>query len=429
MTTVTNKGTEKWEANGRTYVDGIDVGPAGTKVDTSNSVALVNNAIKANNDGIKNTINKEKARRQSEYTAGDSFSAYADYQKQMKQQELQKARAKALSSLNAEEQATNQAYANQIKQTGTNSDIALKNYFENVANRGQTYSGSTAQGELAHNIAKQNNISALQTAQANALADIARRRQLAEQGYIDDLQSATNAIDLEVLKNRMEQEQNAGTEALKKAQLMAELGDYTGLQALGFDTTYMQDKQKAAQEKELIERLLKAKDYNALKELGIDVSNLQAEFDSGIAKAKADIANTQSLISSRNNTGSSGTTGSSAGTKTGSGYKSTDASIANYVNRALGKDLIQYNSTTKTYELASEIENPKSTTKDGEMPDMLSSKQVYDWYKDPIIQKVLMGVYNGTISSAEGTNFLRSIGYGDSDIIRVKNYTFQQEGE
>ena len=218
----------------------------------------------------------------------------------MKQQELQRARANALSSLNAEEAKTNQAYAAEIARTNRDNDVALKNYFENVANRGQTYSGSTSQGEIAFNVANKNNINALQTAQANALADIARRRQLAEQGYIDDLQSATNAIDLEVLKNRMEQESNAGTEALKKAQLMAELGDYTGLQALGYDTAGIQENNRLKQEQEQAEQALnKAKlmaqmgDFSGLKALGYDTTALERQWNT-------DIANTQSLISSRN---------------------------------------------------------------------------------------------------------------------------------
>lgn len=256
MTTVTKKDTEKWEANGRTYVDGIDVGPAGTKVDTSNSVVLVNNAIKANNDGIKSAIDTAKAKKQSEYTAGDNISALADLQKQMKQQELQRARASALSSLNAEEAKTNQVYEAEIARTNRDNDVALKNYFENVANRGQTYSGSTSQGEIAFNVANKNNINALQTAQANALADIARRRQLAEQGYIDDLQSATNAIDLEVLKNRITQEesakeaaakaeQNAAEDALNRAKLAAQYGDYSLLEQLtGIDASYAKQKQE-----------------------------------------------------------------------------------------------------------------------------------------------------------------------------------------
>ena len=286
---------KKWEENNRTYVDGVDVGPTGTNVDTSNSVAMINNAIAQNNAGIKNAINTAKVQKQSGYTAGDNISALADVQKQMKQQELQRARTNALSSLNAEEQTTNQAYANQIKQTGTNADIALKNYFENVANRGQTYSGSTSQGEIAHNIARQNNISALQQAQANAFADIARRRQLAEQGYIDDLQSATNAIDLEVLKNRMEQEQNAGTEALKKAQLMAELGDYSGLQALGYNTSVIEEQNKAKITADEAEQALnRAKlmadmgDFSGLKGLGYDTTGLEKKWAADLAKTKAE---------------------------------------------------------------------------------------------------------------------------------------------
>jgi hypothetical protein len=116
--------------------------------------------------------------------------------------------------------------------------------------------------------------------------------------------------------------------------------------------------------------------------------------------------------------------GSGEGTKKGDGgYKSTDSSIADYVNRMLGQDIIEYNSDTKAYKLVDIL--PDGKTKDG----MLTATQVYNWYKDPIIQKVILGVYNGNISSAEGTNFLRSLGYGDTDIQRVKNYTFKKEGE
>ena len=258
------------DAQGKTWTKGGDTS-------ASSEVAMISNAIAQNNAGIKNAINTAKAQKQSEYIAGDNISALADLQKQMKQQELQRARASALSSLNAEEAKTNQAYEAEIARTNRDNDVALKNYFENVANRGQTYSGSTSQGEIAFNVANKNNINALQTAQANALADIARRRQLAEQGYIDDLQSATNAIDLEVLKNRITQEesakeaaakaeQNAAEDALNRAKLAAQYGDYSLLEQLtGMDANYIRQKQEAE-----------------------------------IAKAKADIANTQSLINSRN---------------------------------------------------------------------------------------------------------------------------------
>lgn len=413
--TAISAGDSVVDAQGKTWTKGGD-----TSSNASSEIAMVSNAIAKNNAGIKNAINTEKARRQSTYTAGDNIDALASLQKQMKQQELQRARANALSSLNAEQMATNQAYENKINKENTNSDILLKNYFENVANRGQTYSGSTSQGEIAHNIARQNNISALQQAQASALADIARRRQLAEQGYIDDMQSASNAIDLKVLENRISNEQNAGTEALKKAQLMAELGDYSGLQALGYNTSVIEEQNKAkASANEAEQALNRAKlmadmgDFSGLKGLGYDTTGLEKQW-------ALDMANTQSLINSRNNTSG----GSGDETKKGDGgYKSTDSSIAEYVNRMLGQDIIEYNSDTKAYKLVDIL--PDGKTKDG----MLTATQVYNWYKDPIIQKVILGVYNGNISSAEGTNFLRSLGYGDTDIQRVKDYTFKKEGE
>lgn len=289
--TAISAGDSVVDAQGKTWTKGGD-----TSSNASSEIAMVSNAIAKNNAGIKNAINTEKARRQSTYTAGDNIDALASLQKQMKQQELQRARANALSSLNAEQIATNQAYENKINKENTNSDILLKNYFENVANRGQTYSGSTSQGEIAHNIARQNNISALQQAQASALADIARRRQLAEQGYIDDMQNASNAIDLKVLENRISNEQNAGTEALKKAQLMAELGDYSGLQALGYNTTTIEEQNKAkASANEAEQALNRAKlmadmgDFSGLKGLGYDTTGLEQKWTADLAKIQAEV--------------------------------------------------------------------------------------------------------------------------------------------
>lgn len=297
--TAISAGDSVVDAQGKTWTKGGDT--ANSEVAMVNNAIAKNNAVKQTNSGIQSAIDTEKARRQSTYTAGDNIDALASLQKQMKQQELQRARTNALSSLNAEEIATNQAYENKINKENTNADILLKNYFENVANRGQTYSGSTSQGEIAHNIARQNNISALQQAQASALADIARRRQLAEQGYIDDIQNASNAIDLKVLENRIANEQNAGTEALKKAQLMADLGDYSGLQALGYNTSVIEEQNKAkASADEAEQALNRAKlmadmgDFSGLKGLGYDTTGLEKQW-------ALDMANTQSLINSRNN--------------------------------------------------------------------------------------------------------------------------------
>ena len=80
----------------------------------------------------------------------------------------------------------------------------------------------------------------------------------------------------------------------------------------------------------------------------------------------------------------------------------------------------EYDSTNKQYGLAYSLENGNNT---------LTSQQVYSWYKDPIIQKVLIGVNDGDISPNEGQQFLLNLGYSKTDIERVKDYTFEKEGE
>jgi len=127
---------------------------------------------------------------------------------------------------------------------------------------------------------------------------------------------------------------------------------------------------------------------------------------------QTDINNTKSLISNRNQ--------EVVQQKNENTYKSSDTSIANYINSQLGKNVIGYDSTTKQYGLANELENGES---------YLNSQQIYSWYKDPIIQKALLGVNDGTLSSNEATTFLLNLGYSADDIRRVKNYTFGQEGE
>lgn len=289
------KEVEAWNKGGRTYVDGIDVGPSG--VDTLSP--LLNYNVTG---GTKSTRSSGTRRDNN-----DSITQLADLQKKIKQQELEQARKKALSDLEAEELTTNNAYKNQINQASTNADIALKNYFENVANRGQTNSGSTSQGEIAHNLAKSQNISALQQAQASALADIARRKTLANQGYTDNLESINNQIDLQTLQSQIETESKAGTNALEQAQLMAKLGDYSGLRQLGYDTTFMelqqQNELQQAQAKlssdEASQALSKAKlmadmgDFSGLKALGYDTTQLEKQWSANLAQKYAQTAKTK----------------------------------------------------------------------------------------------------------------------------------------
>ncbi len=66
---------EVWEANGRTYVGGVDIGPAGKKVDTSNSTELINEAIRNNNSGSSSSSQKQPEVEENPYE-----QAYKDLQ-------------------------------------------------------------------------------------------------------------------------------------------------------------------------------------------------------------------------------------------------------------------------------------------------------------------------------------------------------------
>jgi hypothetical protein len=103
-------------------------------------------------------------------------------------------------------------------------------------------------------------------------------------------------------------------------------------------------------------------------------------------------------------------------------YKSTMQSIANHINNNLGKNIIEYDNDLKSYDLVGELEENENLT--------LNNQQVFNWYKDPIIQDVLIGVNDNSITPKEAQEFLLNLGYTMADIERVKNYTFvKKEGE
>lgn len=260
-----------------------------------------------------------------------SLAELAYQQKRQKEFELERAKKTTLSNLAAEGKATNEQYRQRINDTSTQADIALKNYFENVANRGQTNSGSTAQGELAQNIAKQNNISGLQTARAGAMSDIERRKTLAEQGYLDDVQSFNNSVDLNTMQNTIDlQRQNQANEINTVGQygedFQAEINRRMAVNpndplipylkmarqqkvaGIAESEAQAQQAQMKAQQEQEAANLNQAKfmatlgDFTGLKQLGYDTTQLEKEWN-------ANLSNTYSQIADRNDSGNGGTNG------------------------------------------------------------------------------------------------------------------------
>lgn len=289
---------QTWESGGRTYVGGVDVGPAGTRVDTSNAQSSISAATKSNTASGSSYTQPQYDRYQQEYD--DLLSEYQAQQDYIREQQ-RKANEAAVNSgvqrLQNQLTASNQAF----DQAGRDAYInAMRNQYTlpNQLNA-MGYTGGLSETEAARSRANY----------ANTLADIEQQRALtanetnlaindlrnqadqrtAEQNaalaqdYIDKIallkeQSKANefadwqntaqylygndytaeiqrlaadnadgknsqkiayltALRQQKLNSMAEAEDEEWQRKYKEAQLMADLGDYSGLQALGYNVS------------------------------------------------------------------------------------------------------------------------------------------------------------------------------------------------
>lgn len=314
---------------------------------------------------IKTTANNRSTGQSNNNSAGatsnignenDYINKVADLQKVAKQSEYENAYNKVMSQIEEARARTNAEYQAQKNNADVSNQIQQKNYFENVANRGQTNSGSTSQGELALKIAGMNNQSTLQSGQARAMADLNRDSVNAYSDYINNVTQSNANIDIQRYQNLLEQYRIDQEKASKEAKEAFEREVATIAQ---YDSDYaaeiqrrealnpndplipylkiarqekldeleagLQEKEQAKQEalEKEIKILMQLKDYDALDALGYNTSLLRKE-------SALDMARTQSLINSSNR--SSG--GSSSGGSSGSGksnYSNTLKSVQNYL--------------------------------------------------------------------------------------------------
>ena len=127
----------------------------------------------------------------------DYINKVADLQKVAKQSEYENAYNKVMSQIEEARAKTKAEYQAQRNDADVANQIQQKNYFENVANRGQTNSGSTSQGELALKIAGMNNQSTLQSGQAQAMADLNRDANNAYSDYVNNVAQSNANIDIQ----------------------------------------------------------------------------------------------------------------------------------------------------------------------------------------------------------------------------------------
>ena len=122
-------------------------------------------------------------------------------QRQAQVDALKAARTKALANLEAQEQEIKPQYQNARNLTSASSQQGARNFAEYLANRGLANSGAAAQAELNRVSNLNNNLGNINTAEANALRDIANQRTGIENQYVADLANANNQITNDYYKN------------------------------------------------------------------------------------------------------------------------------------------------------------------------------------------------------------------------------------
>ena len=338
--------------------------------------------------------------------------------------------------LNSQKESINQSADENARQAYIMHMQAQKALPQQLASQGIT-GGATETANLGLQSTYQNNVNAINQNKMNALQDIDNAivdlqnsgdLSMVEQVLANNqaaLDAYVNNLDKQIANNQWTQQFNANREDTMAEQAYRDkvYADQMAQQTL--ENQWYEQSYNDAQKKEETNRIITLLEngmYNpetASALLGVPTSQLE-NFVNYINRARnLELNNTQSLISNRNNSSSGG--GSPMQNTNSTPYKSTDTSIANYINGQLGTNVIEYDSNNKKYGLAYSLENGENT---------LNNQQVYSWYKDPIIQKVLIGVNNGDISPNEGQQFLLNLGYSNTDIERVKGYTFEKkEGE
>ena len=128
-------------------------------------------------------------------------------QKQAAVSDLQATRDTALSNLQAEEAKIKPEYASQRSTANANNRVAARNFQEYLANTGRANSGIGAQYEMSRQNSLQNGLNAINAAEAQSIADIARRRTDAQNAYNTGLASANATVEANYIQNLLDQQQ------------------------------------------------------------------------------------------------------------------------------------------------------------------------------------------------------------------------------
>jgi hypothetical protein len=140
--------------------------------------------------------------------------------------DLQATRDTSLSNLQAEEAKIRPTYAAQRSTANAQNRIAARNFQEYLANTGRANSGIGAQYEMSRQNSLQNGLNAINSAEAQNLADIARRRSDVQNAYNTGLASANANVEANYIKNLLDQRQQQWERDFQQRQFDEQVRQY-----------------------------------------------------------------------------------------------------------------------------------------------------------------------------------------------------------
>ena len=140
--------------------------------------------------------------------------------------DLEATKNNALSNLQAEEAKIKPTYEAQRSTANANNRIAARNFQEYLANTGRANSGIGAQYEMSRQNNLQSGLNAINAAEAQSLADIARRRSDAENAYNSGLASANAQVEANYIQNLLDQRQQQWEREFQQKQFDEQVRQY-----------------------------------------------------------------------------------------------------------------------------------------------------------------------------------------------------------
>lgn len=414
---------ETWEENGRTYQNGVDIGPAGSGSSQAPSgyYASENNGQLAYYPVDYNTSNK------TGNSAMYEDNPYASYLEDLQNRYDEQQRAieeknrlaiqQGTNRLNSQKTNINQAADDNARQAYIQFMQSQKALPQQLASQGAT-GGATETANLGIQTAYQNNVNAINQNKANrlqeidnAIVDLKNTGDLAtvEQVLANNqaaLDAYANTLDKAVGYNQWAQQFNANRQdtAIDQAYREQAYKDQMAQQQLENDwykNTYDDTKKKEETNRviTLLENGLVDTNY-ASTLLGIPVNQLN-DYVNYIKKARnADLNNTYSLINNRNSGG-----GSSGGT-------TSNPAANNYYNLATQINSQYLNNPTGKGAGEAVIVD------DGNGGYTINPNINRESYVDLIIARAL----DSNMSDSEVKTFLQNLGISEGEISRVAAY-------